>query len=71
MAFNVPLTDQLANAADTSTLADSAGVRASFEGPWVAWNIVRTVTSTAAAGCLAYALLLHGAASLSRTRRSG
>jgi hypothetical protein len=28
--------------------------------PWVAWDIVRTLASTAAFGCLAWALVLRG-----------
>jgi hypothetical protein len=28
--------------------------------PWVAWNIVRTLASTAAFGSLAWALILRG-----------
>ncbi|MEP9363335.1 anthrone oxygenase family protein [Nocardioides sp. CN2-186] len=44
---NVPLNDALA----------AGGSRADFETLWVRWNIVRTVTSTAALGCLAWAAL--------------
>ncbi len=42
---NVPLNDALAD----------GGSRADFEHAWVALNIARTVTSTAALGCLAWA----------------
>ena len=35
-------------------------VRDDFVTPWVAWNIVRTVATTAAFGCLAWALVLRG-----------
>ena len=31
-----------------------------FETRWVRWNIVRTVTSTAAFGCFTWALVLYG-----------
>jgi len=40
--------------------ADLAHVRDTFEGPWVAANIVRTLLSTAAVAALARALFLHG-----------
>jgi uncharacterized membrane protein len=42
---NVPLNDALA----------AGGSRADFETAWVRWNVVRTLTSTAALGCLAWA----------------
>jgi uncharacterized membrane protein len=42
---NVPLNDALA----------AGGSRADFETSWVRWNIVRTLTSTAGLGCLAWA----------------
>ena len=35
-------------------------VRDDFAAPWVAWNIVRALASTAAFGCLAWALVLRG-----------
>jgi hypothetical protein len=35
-------------------------VRDDFVTPWVAWNIVRTLASTAAFGSLAWALVLRG-----------
>jgi len=55
MAANVPLNDTLA-AVDLAT-DDLRRAREDFETPWVAWNIVRTVTSTAAAALIARALL--------------
>lgn len=55
MAANVPLNDTLA-AVDLAT-DDLQRARKDFETPWVVWNIVRTVTSTAATGLLARALL--------------
>ena len=59
MAFNEPLNYDLVDAGDPSRIADPAGVRDAFEDEWVAWHIVRTVLTTAALGCLAYALLLN------------
>ena len=41
-AFNIPLNDALAD----------GGSRHAFENPWVAWNVVRTLTSTACFVCL-------------------
>jgi uncharacterized membrane protein len=46
-AGNIPLNDALA----------AGGSRADFETAWVRWNIVRTLTSTGALGCLAWAAL--------------
>ncbi|MGW0998081.1 anthrone oxygenase family protein [Streptomyces sp. NPDC002520] len=59
MAFNVPLNDALA------AKGDPASLRARFEGPWVAWNVVRAVGSTVATALLTRALLLHGRVSRS------
>ena len=44
-AGNVPLNDALA----------AGGSRAGFETAWVRWNVVRTLTSTGALACLAWA----------------
>jgi uncharacterized membrane protein len=41
-AFNIPLNDALAD----------GGTRDAFENPWVVWNVVRTLTSTACLVCL-------------------
>ena len=54
-AVNVPLNNRL----DAAT-GDPAAARAAFEAAWVRWNLVRTVLSTAAFGCLCWALVLHG-----------
>ena len=54
-AVSVPLNDRL-NAATT----DFAAAREAFERGWVRWNIIRSVLSTAAFGCLCWALVLHG-----------
>ena len=42
---NIPLNDALA----------AGGSRADFETAWVRWNVVRTLTSTGALACLAWA----------------
>ncbi|MCU1684663.1 MAG: hypothetical protein JWQ81_5402 [Amycolatopsis sp.] len=52
-AINVPLNNELEAAGNT----DLAAVRARFEATWVGWNVVRALTSTAAFGCLAWALV--------------
>lgn len=54
VAFNIPLNNDLASATDPTA------AREHFEGAWVAWNVVRAVLSTVAAGCLARALVLSG-----------
>ncbi|MGH3329398.1 MAG: DUF1772 domain-containing protein [Streptomycetales bacterium] len=60
MRFNVPLNNELAAAGEPDHIADLATVRERFEAPWVRWNIARAVASTAALGCLSWALVLHG-----------
>jgi hypothetical protein len=70
MAVNEPLNNDLVDAGDPSRIADPAGVRDDFEGPWVAWHVVRTVLTTAALGALAYALLLHGRAEREPAQRA-
>jgi uncharacterized membrane protein len=59
---NIPLNDQLDGAGDPDQIADLAAVRGRFEARWVRWNLVRALTSTAAFGVLAWALVLHGRA---------
>lgn len=66
--INIPLNDQLDRAGDPDRITDLARVRDRFEGPWVAWNIVRTLLSTAAVGALARALFLHGRATADHDR---
>jgi len=53
-AANVPLNNALDAAG--SPAADPSAVRARFEGPWVRWNIARTLASTGAFGALLLAL---------------
>jgi uncharacterized membrane protein len=58
---NVPLNDGVKAAGDPDRIADLAAVRERFdEENWVRWNIVRAALSTAALGCLAWALVLQG-----------
>ncbi|MFF3855134.1 DUF1772 domain-containing protein [Micromonospora sp. NPDC002575] len=60
IAINVPLNDKLAAAGDPGHIADLAAVRVHFESRWVTWNIVRALCSTAAFGCLTWALIIFG-----------
>ncbi len=61
MAVHEPLNHVVRTAGDPDRIADLAAARDAFqETRWVAWHIVRTVATTAAFGCLAWALVLHG-----------
>jgi uncharacterized membrane protein len=61
VAVNVPLNDDIKAAGDPDRIADLAGVREQFnEARWVGWNHFRTVATTAAFGCLTWALVLFG-----------
>jgi uncharacterized membrane protein len=61
IAVNVPLNDALKAAGDPDRIGDLAAVRERFhESRWVAWNFVRTLTTTTAFGLLAWALVVHG-----------
>jgi len=61
LAVNVPLNDALKAAGHPDRIGDLASVRGRFnETRWAAWNLVRTVTSTAAFGCLTWALVTYG-----------
>src|SRR5262249_37436434 len=63
MAVNVPLNDALRAAGDPARIGDLAAVRQHFhEARWSAWNLVRTLTSTAAFGCLIAAAMLYRSA---------
>ncbi len=58
---HLPRNDRLKAAGDPDTLADAelAALRAAFdEAGWVRWNLLRAVTSVAATGILAWALVL-------------
>jgi uncharacterized membrane protein len=66
LAVNVPLNDAIKAAGDPARIGDLAAVRRHFdEARWSAWNLVRTLTSTAAFGCLV------AAAMMLRTPRAG
>ena len=52
-AVNVPLNDALAAAGNPARL------RADFESPWVAWNLVRGVLTAVGFGCLLRAMRLR------------
>lgn len=54
---SVPLNHRL-DAAPSATEAEKAAARIGFEARWNRWNLVRTLTSTAAFGCLTIALLV-------------
>ena len=55
VVFNIPLNDDLARGGDPGAL------RERFEGPWVAWNVVRAVLLTVALGLLVKATGGRGA----------
>jgi uncharacterized membrane protein len=59
-AVHFPLNEDLKNAGDPAQIEDLAAVRDDFVTPWVAWDIVRTLATTAAFGCLVWALILRG-----------
>ncbi len=59
-AFHFPLNDDLKEAGDPARIENLAAVRDDFVTPWVAWNIVRTLATTAAFASLAWALVLRG-----------
>lgn len=61
VAVHVPLNDAIKAAGDPDTIPDLAAVRRSFdEGRWLAWNLVRTIATTAAFGLLCWALVARG-----------
>jgi uncharacterized membrane protein len=59
-AVHIPLNDDLKQAGDPDRIANLAQVRDDFVTPWVAWDIVRTLATTAAFGSLTWALVLRG-----------
>jgi len=62
LAVNVPLNDAIKAAGDPDRIDDLTAVRRRFnEARWAAWNLVRTLVSAAAFGCLAGSLVQYGA----------
>src|ERR687892_241337 len=58
---NVPRNDAIKAAGDPDRIGDLAAVRRDFDEPrWRRWNLFRTLASTAAFGCLAWALVEYG-----------
>ncbi len=63
MAVHEPLNVVLRTAGEPDRIADLVVVRDAFhETRWTTWNVVRAIATTAAVGCLARALVLHGRA---------
>jgi uncharacterized membrane protein len=63
VAVHLPLNDAIKAAGDPHLVPDPAAIRHAFdEARWAAWNLVRTVATTSALGCLCWALVLHGRA---------
>ena len=58
-AIHVPLNEDIKQAGDPARIENLTAVRDDFATPWVAWNIVRTLASMAAFGCLTWALVLR------------
>ncbi len=59
-AIHIPLNEDLKDAGDPARIENLAAVRDDFATPWVAWNVVRALTATAAFAALAWALALRG-----------
>jgi uncharacterized membrane protein len=59
-AVHVPLNEELKDAGDPDRIENLAAVRDDFVTPWVTWDIVRTLASTAAFAFLTWALVLRG-----------
>jgi uncharacterized membrane protein len=58
-AVHIPLNDDLEQAGDPARIENLAAVRDDFVTQWVAWDIVRTLVTTAAFGALTWALVLR------------
>jgi uncharacterized membrane protein len=58
-AVHIPLNDDLEQAGAPDRIEKLAEVRDDFVTPWVAWDIVRTLVTTAALGALTWALVLR------------
>ncbi len=63
MGVSVPLNNELANAGHPDLIENLAKVRDDYEGPWVVWNIARTMASTVAMACLVRALMVRNGGS--------
>jgi uncharacterized membrane protein len=59
-AIHIPLNEDLKNAGDPDRIENLAAVRDDFATPWIAWDTVRTLATTAAFGSLTWALVLRG-----------
>jgi uncharacterized membrane protein len=53
----VPLNNALEAAGPAGAVPDPTAARHRFEGPWVRWNVVRAVASTAGLVALVVALV--------------
>jgi uncharacterized membrane protein len=61
IGVNVPMNDRIKAAGNPDRIANLAEVRRQFdEAKWRRWNLVRSVLTTVAVGCLAWALVEHG-----------
>ncbi|MER7556122.1 DUF1772 domain-containing protein [Nocardioides sp. NPDC126508] len=61
IAVHLPLNHALKAARSPDRISDLAQVREAFdEAKWVRWNVVRTIATTAAFGCLAWSLVVQG-----------
>jgi uncharacterized membrane protein len=58
-AVHIPLNEDLEQAGDPARIENLAEVRDDFVTPWVAWDIVRTLVTTAAFAALTWALVLR------------
>jgi uncharacterized membrane protein len=58
-AVHLPLNEDLKDAGDPARIDNISQVRDDFVTPWVAWDIVRTLVTTAAFGALTWALVLR------------
>ena len=61
-AANVPLNSAIKGAGEPDEIDVTAARAAFHEDRWSRWNLVRTVASLVAFGCLLWALVLHGRA---------
>lgn len=69
-AIHIPLNMDI-DKADAGRVAELADARDQFEGPWVAWNVVRTVFAIATVATLGRALFLHGRETATPTAARG